>query len=410
MSMYALLRNHPTPRMADIEEAFQGNLCRCTGYRPILEGYKTFTKERKCCGGKGKDNGCCMTNGVKTKGNTDEENVNSLCKDQSSQQLRFRGERVLWLQPASLDQLLELKTQYPNAKMVVGNTEVGIEMKFKNLLYPVILAPAYIPELNTIQHTDEGIVFGASCSLTLLGDVLKAALVKLPSYQTEVFTAVLEQLRWFAGLQIRNVAAIGGNIMTASPISDLNPVFMAAGCKLTLMSKGGERVVVMDEKFFPGYRRTILTPEEVLLCVLIPYTKKGQYFAAYKQSPRREDDISIVTSGMSVTFAEGSTVVKHLALSYGGMAATTVMAKNTASRLLGKQWGEELLQDACSSLAEEMTLHPSAPGGMVTYRRTLTLSLFYKFYLTVQQKLASEVRNIIIIFIHNTLLLVSRTV
>uniref|UniRef100_A0A8K9WY53 Xanthine dehydrogenase/oxidase n=1 Tax=Oncorhynchus mykiss TaxID=8022 RepID=A0A8K9WY53_ONCMY len=406
MSLYALLRNNPTPRMADIEEAFQGNLCRCTGYRPILEGYKTFTKVRPhnhtlSILRMSKDHRLPLSSAF-----TSIIFFSNLWSDflpldptqeiifppelMSSQQLRFRGERVLWLQPASLDQLLELKTQYPNAKMVVGNTEVGIEMKFKNLLYPVILAPGYIPELNTIQHTDEGIVFGASCSLTLLGDVLKAAVGKLPLYQTEVFNAVLEQLRWFAGLQIRNVAAIGGNIMTASPISDLNPVFMAAGCKLTLMSKGGERVVVMDEKFFPGYRKTILTPEEVLLCVLIPYTKKGQHFAAYKQSPRREDDISIVTSGMSVTFAEGSTVVKHLALSYGGMAATTVMAKNTASRLLGKQWGEELLQDACSSLAEEMTLHPSAPGGMVTYRRTLTLSLFYKFYLTVQQKLASE--------------------
>ncbi|CDQ99274.1 unnamed protein product, partial [Oncorhynchus mykiss] len=72
MSMYALLRNNPTPRMADIEEAFQGNLCRCTGYRPILEGYKTFTKERSCCGGKGMENGCCMTNRVETKGYTDE--------------------------------------------------------------------------------------------------------------------------------------------------------------------------------------------------------------------------------------------------------------------------------------------------------------------------------------------------
>uniref|UniRef100_A0A673ZL85 Xanthine dehydrogenase n=1 Tax=Salmo trutta TaxID=8032 RepID=A0A673ZL85_SALTR len=406
MSMYSLLRNNPTPRMADIEEAFQGNLCRCTGYRPILEGYKTFTKERTCCGGKGKENGCCMTSEVRTKVTsvfpaplynpadflpldpTQEiifpPELMSLCKGQSSQQLRFRGERVLWLQPASLDQLLELKTQYPNAKMVVGNTEVGIEMKFKNLLYPVILAPAYIPELNAIQHTDEGIVFGASCSLTLLGDVLKEAVGKLPSYQTEVFTSIQEQLRWFAGLQIRNVA----HIKVSSPLrpSVCRCLFLA----VCLFLGGGERVVVMDEKFFPGYRRTILTPEEVLLCVLIPYTKKGQYFAAYKQSPRREDDISIVTSGMSVTFAEGSTVVKHLALSYGGMAATTVMAKNTASRLLGKQWGEELLQDACSSLAEEMTLHPSAPGGMVTYRRTLTLSLFYKFYLTVQQKLASE--------------------
>uniref|UniRef100_A0A673ZG51 Xanthine dehydrogenase n=1 Tax=Salmo trutta TaxID=8032 RepID=A0A673ZG51_SALTR len=389
MSMYSLLRNNPTPRMADIEEAFQGNLCRCTGYRPILEGYKTFTKVRPH-----KHTLSVMQHPE------DETSVfpaplynpaDFLPLDptqeiifppelMSSQQLRFRGERVLWLQPASLDQLLELKTQYPNAKMVVGNTEVGIEMKFKNLLYPVILAPAYIPELNAIQHTDEGIVFGASCSLTLLGDVLKEAVGKLPSYQTEVFTSIQEQLRWFAGLQIRNVAVL------SSPLrpSVCRCLFLA----VCLFLGGGERVVVMDEKFFPGYRRTILTPEEVLLCVLIPYTKK--YFAAYKQSPRREDDISIVTSGMSVTFAEGSTVVKHLALSYGGMAATTVMAKNTASRLLGKQWGEELLQDACSSLAEEMTLHPSAPGGMVTYRRTLTLSLFYKFYLTVQQKLASE--------------------
>uniref|UniRef100_A0A673ZP87 Xanthine dehydrogenase n=1 Tax=Salmo trutta TaxID=8032 RepID=A0A673ZP87_SALTR len=402
MSMYSLLRNNPTPRMADIEEAFQGNLCRCTGYRPILEGYKTFTKVRPH-----KHTLSVMQHPE------DETSVfpaplynpaDFLPLDptqeiifppelMSSQQLRFRGERVLWLQPASLDQLLELKTQYPNAKMVVGNTE------FKNLLYPVILAPAYIPELNAIQHTDEGIVFGASCSLTLLGDVLKEAVGKLPSYQTEVFTSIQEQLRWFAGLQIRNVA----HIKVSSPLrpSVCRCLFLA----VCLFLGGGERVVVMDEKFFPGYRRTILTPEEVLLCVLIPYTKK--YFAAYKQSPRREDDISIVTSGMSVTFAEGSTVVKHLALSYGGMAATTVMAKNTASRLLGKQWGEELLQDACSSLAEEMTLHPSAPGGMVTYRRTLTLSLFYKFYLTVQQKLASEVRNTHHNYLHNMLLLTS---
>uniref|UniRef100_A0A8L0DPJ2 Xanthine dehydrogenase/oxidase n=1 Tax=Oncorhynchus mykiss TaxID=8022 RepID=A0A8L0DPJ2_ONCMY len=408
MSLYALLRNNPTPRMADIEEAFQGKFgvklvglqhlgCKTnhkfskprTFWKIILQPYQLVSS-------------CTSVLPAPLYNPADFLPLDptqeiifppELMVDTLTHQHTRGGERVLWLQPASLDQLLELKTQYPNAKMVVGNTEVGIEMKFKNLLYPVILAPGYIPELNTIQHTDEGIVFGASCSLTLLGDVLKAAVGKLPLYQTEVFNAVLEQLRWFAGLQIRNVAAIGGNIMTASPISDLNPVFMAAGCKLTLMSKGGERVVVMDEKFFPGYRKTILTPEEVLLCVLIPYTKKGQHFAAYKQSPRREDDISIVTSGMSVTFAEGSTVVKHLALSYGGMAATTVMAKNTASRLLGKQWGEELLQDACSSLAEEMTLHPSAPGGMVTYRRTLTLSLFYKFYLTVQQKLAKGVRD-----------------
>ncbi|KAJ8353447.1 hypothetical protein SKAU_G00210140 [Synaphobranchus kaupii] len=307
-------------------------------------------------------------------------------------QLRFKGERVLWIQPSSLPELLELKGQYPTAKLVVGNTEVGIEMKFKNLLYPVILAPALIPELNIVQHTENGIVFGAACTLTLLGDVLRDGVRDLPSNQTEIFQAVLEQLHWFAGQQIRNVAAVGGNIMTASPISDLNPVFMAAGCKLTLLSKGGKRVVEMDDKFFAGYRRTAMKPDEILLSIEIPYTRKGQYFSAFKQSPRREDDIAIVTCGMNVVFEEDTNTVKDLRLSYGGMAPTTVLAKNTSNQLIGRTWSEELMQEACSLLAEEMTLDPSAPGGLVLYRCTLTISLFFKFYLTVQHKLAKDLK------------------
>uniref|UniRef100_UPI003AAE3139 xanthine dehydrogenase/oxidase n=1 Tax=Centroberyx gerrardi TaxID=166262 RepID=UPI003AAE3139 len=422
MSMYALLRNNPTPKMADVEEAFQGNLCRCTGYRPILEGYKTFTVEGGCCGGRGGENGCCMTNGKTangklTNGNTADEPINeapplfdaaafapfdptqevifppelmSLSRGQRSRSLCFHSDRVVWMQPDSLDQFLLLKSKHPDARVVVGNTEVGIEVKFKNMLYPVILAPTFIPELQSVQHTEEGMVFGAACSLSQLGAELKRAVDALPPHRTEVFLAVLEQLRWFAGQQIRNVAAVGGNIMTASPISDLNPVFMAAGCKLTLRDKDGSRVVQMDDSFFPGYRKTVLRPEEILLSIEIPYSRKGQYVSAFKQAPRREDDISIVTAAMSVTFAPGTNVVEQLRLSYGGMAATTVLAKKTANTLLGRRWGEELLQDACSSLAEELTLDPSAPGGMVTYRRTLTLSLFYKFYLTVLQRLSRE--------------------
>ncbi|XP_073682885.1 xanthine dehydrogenase/oxidase isoform X1 [Garra rufa] len=417
MSMYALLRNNPQPNMHDIQEAFQGNLCRCTGYRPILEGYRTFAKDGGCCGGKGQTNGCCMTNGHVQEHVSDNSTLPaeklydqsefmpldptqeiifppelmSLSK-QPQRKLRFVGERVLWIQPCSLEELLELKATYPNAKLVVGNTEVGIEMKFKKLLYPVILAPAYIPELNTIQHTQDGIQVGASVTLTVLGDVLHAAVKKLPAHQTEVFKAVLEQLRWFAGQQIRNVAAVGGNIMTASPISDLNPVFMAAGCKLTVMSKGEKRVLEMDDKFFPGYRKTILKPEEILLSIEIPYTRKGQYFSAFKQSPRKEDDIAIVTCGMNVLFKEQSNTVQSIRISYGGMAPVTVLATATCNRLLNRQWNKELLEEACASLAEEMILSPSAPGGMVTYRRTLTISFFYKFFLTVQHKLALDLQ------------------
>ncbi|XP_068612678.1 xanthine dehydrogenase/oxidase [Brachionichthys hirsutus] len=417
MSMYALLRNNATPKMADVEEAFHGNLCRCTGYRPILEGYKTFTADGGCCGGKGASaDGCCKANrnGAEedSDGRVDEARslfdaaefapydptqeiifppeLTSLAKGQRSASLSFVGDRTVWLQPDSLEEFLQLKWEHPEARVVVGNTEVGIEVKFKNMEYPVILAPAFLVELNAVTHTEHGISFGAACTLSRVGSVLKQAVKTLPPHQTEVFLAVLEQLRWFAGLQIRNVAAVGGNIMTASPISDLNPVFMAAGCQLTLMDKDGSRVVQMDDTFFTGYRKTVVRPREVLLAIEIPYSKEGQFVSAFKQSPRREDDISVVTAAMSVTFAPGTDIVDELRLSYGGMAAVTVMAKMAASSLLGRRWGEELLQEACSALAEEMTVDPSAPGGMATYRRTLTLSFFYKFYLMVLQKLRKQ--------------------
>ncbi|XP_072545990.1 xanthine dehydrogenase/oxidase [Salminus brasiliensis] len=410
MSMYTLLRNSPQPTMQNIEEAFQGNLCRCTGYRPILEGYKTFTKVEGCCQGRGMANGCCMTSEHQVHGPSPVQplfnpsefmpldptqeiifppELMSLGK-KTPRSLRFIGERVQWIQPNSLKELLELKAMYPAAKLVVGNTEVGVEMKFKNLLYPVILSPAYIQELSNIQYTENGIEFGTSVTLTVLGKVLRGAIDKLPSYKTELFQAILEQLRWFAGQQIRNVAAIGGNIMTASPISDLNPVFMAAGCKLTLMSKEGKRIIKMDEKFFTGYRKTAVKPDEILLSIEIPYTKKGQYFSAFKQSPRKEDDIATVTCGMNVVFQDSSNVVQDIQLSYGGMAPTTVLTTATCNRLIGRPWGKKLMEDACSFLAEEMMLSPSAPGGMVAYRRTLTISLFFKFYLTVLHKLAQE--------------------
>uniref|UniRef100_A0A8C3L6Y1 Xanthine dehydrogenase/oxidase n=1 Tax=Chrysolophus pictus TaxID=9089 RepID=A0A8C3L6Y1_CHRPC len=429
MSMYTLLRNKPKPKMEDIEDAFQGNLCRCTGYRPILEGYRTFAVvsaccgnkaveislnklgERSnggCCGGKANGSGCCMNEKesmtMMPSSLFDSSKFQPLDptqepifppelmtqRNKEQKQVCFKGERVMWIQPTTLQELVALKSQYPNAKLVVGNTEVGIEMRLKNMLYPVILAPAWIPEMNAVQHTETGVTFGAACTLSSVEEVLRKAVAELPSYKTEIFQAALEQLRWFAGPQIRNVAALGGNIMTASPISDLNPVLMASGSKLTLISMEGKRTVTMDEKFFTGYRKTIVKPEEVLLSVEIPYSKEGEYFSAFKQAYRREDDIAIVTCGMRVLFQHGTSRVQEVKLSYGGMAPTTILALKTCQELTGRDWNEKLLQDACRLLAGEMDLSPSAPGGMVEFRRTLTLSFFFKFYLTVLQKLSKH--------------------
>lgn len=439
MSMYALLRNNPRPNMDELHTAFQGNLCRCTGYRPILEGFKTFIQDGDCS--EARENGltkdldlkqvqnggccrgtsqeiCCMKKGIKQDldQNQDQDlGLSNSLFDQSefmpfdptqevifppelavltrsikSRSVVFKSPRCTWFQPETLDQFLDLKWDHPEGRIVVGNTEVGIEMKFKNMFYPVLLSPSLVPELNSVQHLDSGIEFGAAVSLEHMRAVLEEAVRSLPVFQTEVFRAVLEQLQWFAGKQIRNVAAIGGNIMTASPISDLNPVLMASAAKLTLRDRESSRVVKMEQDFFTGYRRTLVRPQEILVSILLPFSCEGQMIHAYKTSRRREDDISIVTATFSVTFQSGSDQVQDLRMAFGGMGPTVVMAAATCAALRGRFWGEELLQKACSSLANEMTLDPSSPGGMVSYRRTLVLSLFYKFYLSVLQSLGKK--------------------
>lgn len=406
MSMYTLLRNQPEPTIEEIEDAFQGNLCRCTGYRPILQGFRTFSRDGGCCGGKGDNPNCCM-NQKKDQTITvlpslfKPEEFTPLdptqepifppellrLKDTPRKQLRFQGERVTWIQASTLQELLEFKAQNPHAKLVVGNTEIGIEMKFKSMLYPTMICPAWIPELTSVEHGPEGITFGAACSLSCMEKVLGEAIAELPAQKTEVFKGVLEQLRWFAGKQIKSVASIGGNIINASPISDLNPVFMASGAKMTLVSKGTRRTVRMDHTFFPGYRKTLLTPEEILFSIEIPYSREGEFFSAFKQASRREDDIAKVTCGMRVLFKPGTTEVMEMSLCYGGMANRTISALTTTQKQLSKSWNEELLQHVCKDLAEELHLEHDAPGGMVDFRRTLTLSFFFKFYLTVLQKL-----------------------
>lgn len=410
MSMYTLLRNQPEPSMEEIEDAFQGNLCRCTGYRPILQGFRTFARDGGCCGGKKDNPNCCMnqkkdhTQIILSPSLFNPEDFMPLdptqepifppellrLKDDPQKQLRFEGERVTWIQAATLKELLDLKAQHPEAKLVVGNTEIGIEMKFKNKLFPVIVCPAWIPELNSVEHGPEGITFGAACTLSSVEKTLQEAIAKLPAYKTEVFKGVLEQLRWFAGKQVKSVASVGGNIITASPISDLNPVFMACRAKLTIVSKGTWRTIRMDHTFFPGYRKTLVGPEEILLSIEIPYSREGEFFSAFKQASRREDDIAKVTCGMRVLFEPGTTNVKELALCFGGMADRTISALKTTRQQLSHFWNEKLLQEVTAGLAEELQLSPDAPGGMVDFRRTLTLSFFFKFYLTVLQKLGQQ--------------------
>ncbi|XP_053662895.1 xanthine dehydrogenase-like [Anopheles marshallii] len=408
MSMYSLLRSSPVPSMKEMEVAFQGNLCRCTGYRPILEGYKTFTKEfgtncamgEKCCRN-GNGNGCGQNGEIDTELFQPNEFMPydpsqepifppelKLSDKFDSESLVFRTSRTAWYRPTRLDDLLALKKAHPETKIVVGNTEVGVEVKFKHFEYPVLANPVQIKELTAIERQELGIKVGSAATLMEMENVLRKEIETGPETETCLFQAIVDMLHWFAGKQIRNVASVGGNIMTGSPISDLNPIFTAAAIELEVASlDGGFRKVRMGDGFFTGYRRNVIRPEEVLVSLFIPRTTKDQHFIAHKQAKRRDDDIAIVNGAFNVCFQPGTDVVQEIHLAFGGMAPTTVLAKKTAAALVGARWNAQLVERCNDLLVEELPLSPSAPGGMIVYRRSLTLSLFFKAYLAIAQSL-----------------------
>ncbi|KAJ0175481.1 hypothetical protein K1T71_008640 [Dendrolimus kikuchii] len=431
MSMYTLLRSCSAIKYSDIEVAFQGNLCRCTGYRAIIEGYKTFIEDWetgrvanviKNGHSNGSENGvrngtcalgkdCCKN---KTEKNEDESETKYIF-DRSSflpydasqepifppelklssiydeQYLIYRGKNSTWYRPTELSTMLTLKEQHPEAKIVVGNTEVGVEVKFKHFVYPIIVMPNCVPEMNTITETEHGLTVGAAVTLMDMDHTMRNYMKTLPRYKTRTFDTIVNMLNWFAGKQIRNVAALGGNIMTGSPISDLNPILMSLRVKLNLLSKkNGPRSVLMDETFFTGYRRNVVAPDEILLSVEIPFSRRFQYTKAYKQAKRREDDISIVTAAINVEFEDFTNVIKNICVAFGGMAPVTKIATNTCNYLIGEKWDENMLEKAYSQMIEEFPLDPSAPGGNIQFRRALTMSLFLKAYLSICKEMTKD--------------------
>ncbi|XP_071810476.1 xanthine dehydrogenase/oxidase-like isoform X1 [Asterias amurensis] len=413
MSMYTLLRNRPHPTMGEIEGALEGNLCRCTGYRPILQGFKTFTKEG-CCGKNSKN--CCMSSssnnidlGVSTQlfdptkfvpyDPTQEPifppELMMMLTEKTPVLETFCSDKVTWFRPVLLEQLLKLKSKHPQAKMVVGNSEVGVEVKFKNQHYSTLIDVNHVPELKRIEDTPTGVRVGGSVSLTSLGDHLKKLIGAEPEHKTRVFSAIVEMLRWFAGCQIRNVACLAGNITTGSPVSDLNPLLMAALCTVELMSSKGGRTVTLDGSFFTGYRKNIIEPEEIIINISIPFSSQNEYFYGYKQSPRREDDIAVVNAGMRVVLIPGTDEVEDCTVAYGGMAPTTVLATKTMENIKGKNWSDGLVEHITPFLVEDLPLPPGAPGGMESYRQSLALGFFFKFYLAVLEQINRDAVNII---------------
>ncbi|KAJ0062408.1 hypothetical protein NL108_010998, partial [Boleophthalmus pectinirostris] len=412
MSMYTLLRNKPQPSMEDIREAMSGNLCRCTGYRPIIDGYRTFYVDRSLDTWHYNhilcfvfvQNGLQDTPQLFDKGEfqpldpTQEvifppELILMAERTSPPETLSFCGERMSLLSPGSLEELLELKIKHPEAPLLMGNTHLGPSIKFKGVVHTLMISALRVQELFAVTHTPEGVWVGAGCSLSELLSLLQKLISENLPEQSELFRAITKQLRNLGSLQIRNMASLGGHIMSAYPNSDLNPVLAAGNCKISLVSSSERRELPLNQEFFVSFGKTLVRPEEIVLSVFIPFTTKGELVSALRHAPRKETAFSTVTCAMRVLFSEGSSVVRDISVYYGGVGATTVKAEKTCQALFNKEWSESVLSQAYDILLDELVLPPSAPGGKVQFRRVLTLTLFFKFYLELLQKLKHMVSS-----------------
>uniref|UniRef100_A0A8C7R9M8 xanthine dehydrogenase n=1 Tax=Oncorhynchus mykiss TaxID=8022 RepID=A0A8C7R9M8_ONCMY len=386
MSMYTLLRNKPHPTMEDIREALGGNLCRCTGYRPIIDGFKTFCDvsnafnlfpQASCL----IQSTCLLTKMhmfsllITSKHISEElfhmDNVLPLDPSQdlifppelmkrACGSLCFQGDRLKLISPVDLTNLLELKTEYPEAPVVVGNTTIaGPNMQVKGVHHPLTIYAGRVSDLHTVTWGKDG-RFRSVFIVRSLKELFSFS--EMEAERTRGYQALLQTLRCLAGKQIRNMAV-----------------------------KNGTRAITLNEELFTGFGKTVLRPDEVLLSIDIPYSKPWEFVSAFRQAQRREFAFSIVNAGMKVLFREGTNIVESLNIYYGGVGPTLVKVGRTCQKLVGRSWGEELLADACRLLEEEVELSDSAHGGKVEYRKTLTTSFFFKFYMQVLQELRERV-------------------
>ncbi|XP_010567404.1 PREDICTED: aldehyde oxidase 2-like [Haliaeetus leucocephalus] len=306
-----------------------------------------------------------------------------MAQEQQRTTLIFHGKRTTWISPPSLKELLNLKAKYPKAPLVVGNTSVGLKKNHHGAYHPIILHPVRIPEMHVVSSTNDGLVIGAACCLAQLRDILMEAVPKLAEEKTKIYRALLQHLRTLAGEQMRSMASLGGHTVSRGSTWDLNPISSVGKSVLSLASEDGKRQILLNDQFLAGCEHADLKAKEVIVSVLIPYSMKNDFISAFRQAESQKNALSIANSGMRILFCPGTDTIVDLSILYGGIGSTILSARKSCEKLIGRQWNDQMLNEACRLVLEEIFLPPSALGGKVEYRRTLLVSFLFRFYLEV---------------------------
>jgi xanthine dehydrogenase small subunit len=354
-------------------EAISGNLCRCTGYRPIVAAAQSLGTPAptdpwllRLAAGPGP---------LRAKENaTADGSINRIQGSSPSARARF-------FRAQSREDLGQILLGHPDAVLMAGGTDLMVYANQRGTRYPVLVSVAALGELQQFgvgpsPHGGTEIVIGAALPLAHLERLLEHG----------PLGAELELLRQllplFSSRLIRNRATLGGNLATASPIGDSPPVLLALAAELTLGSATGVRRVPLAE-FFLGYRKTLLAPGEWIQSVHLPRPAPGlQRF--YKVSKRVLDDISTVAAAFALDLRPPSTrggtpSVERLRAAYGGIAPTPLRATMLEELAAGQPWNEATLATLCDA-ARALGTPLSDQRGSAAYRRAMIEKLLQRFY------------------------------
>jgi xanthine dehydrogenase small subunit len=298
--------------------ALSGNLCRCTGYRPIKDAAYALGEP------------------------ADDDELAARCSaaPPAAPSVRMAADGAELVRPADLTEALRLLADRPDAVLVAGSTDWGVEVNLRGVRAPLALAIGQVPELRRLSVGDDEIRLGAALTLTEIERRLDGAVPLL----AELFPQ-------FASRLIRNGATLGGNLGTASPIGDAPPALLALEAELVLASVGGERTVPLAD-YFTGYRQSVRAADELIKEVVLP-RPLAALTAFHKIAKRRFDDISSVAVAFALDVTDG--VVARAVIGLGGVAATPIRARATEAALVGRPWSDETVRQAADVLAAEGT-------------------------------------------------------